>query len=332
MVAQHFARLRRVMCFIVAGWSVLGGRVQAAEPTLAFQAAGEGRYAFDTGPLRGRLTVTATGQGICSLVDTASGRELTKGQKDYGIFSFYRLLATDQRWGVAAWGLPKTVELTPDGGASISWSPRPEHPFAITGEFRWVAADMLDLSVEVTPQVAVRRFELFVGSYFADGFACQVYAQGRGKGEPAFLSVDVNPLIAGTYVSFPRDHRTAAMIYDGRWLKPPSPVDWAVTGFIAAPLALKLDKATGLTCVLMSRPQDCFAVNAPYNMEPPEDGVAGHHSTYFSLFGNDLQAGQKVRAFLRLVVGKITPAQAVERYHEFLKKYPDAATGPVGQR
>jgi hypothetical protein len=310
---------------------ILSAHVLAAEPRLAFRPGGDGQYDFDTGPLRGQLTATATGQGICSLVDTASGRELTKGQKDYGIFSFYRLLATDQRWGHSIWAFPKTVEVTADGSVHISWSPQPEHPFEIKGVFRWAAADTLDVLVEATPQLPVRRFELFVGSYFADGFACQVYAQGRAKPDPAFLPVDVNPLIAGTYLSFPRDHRTAAIIYDGRWLKPPSPVDWAVTGFMAAPLALKQDKATGLTCVLMSRPQDCFAVNMPYNMGRPEDGVAGHHSTYFSLFGTDLQAGQTARAFLRLVVGKFTPAQAVERYQEFLKKYPDATTQPAAK-
>jgi hypothetical protein len=63
-------------------------------------------------------------------------------------------------------------------------------------------------------------------------------------------------------------------------------------------------------------------------MDPPEDGVAGHHSTYLSLFGADLKPGQTAEAHLRLVVGKFTPAQALDRYQEFLRKYPAPATQP----
>ncbi len=301
----------------------------AAASDLAFGPGENGLFAFDTGPFRGHLTATATGQGLCSLVDKGSGRELTKGSKDYGLFSFYRLLAVDQRWGSSAWSLPKTAERTPDGGVRITWAGRPEHPFDIRGTFRWSAPDTLDVLAEVTPQIDVHRFELFLGSYFADTFRSQVYVRGRGGAPPRFLPVDVNPLIVGTYVSFPRDHRTAAIIYDGRWLIPPSPVDWAVTGSMAAPLVLQQDRATGLTCVIMARPQDCFVVSAPYNMEPPEDGVAGHHSTYLSLFGTDLKAGETARAYLRAVIGKLAPAQAVERYHEFLKSCPAPATQPA---
>jgi len=318
-------------CLIVGALVLTTVRARAAGPNLAFAPGENGQFGFDTGPFRGHLTVTATGQGLCSLIDKASGRELTRGSKDYGLFSFYRLLAVDQRWGSSAWSLPKTTERTPDGGVRIAWAGAPEHPFDIRGTFRWSAPDTLDVLAEVTPQIDVCRFELFIGSYFADTFRSQVYVRGRGGAQARFLAVDVNPLIAGTYVSFPRDHKTAAIIYDGRWLIPPNPVDWAVTGFMAAPLVLQQDRATGLTCVIMARPQDCFVVSAPYNMEPPEDGVAGHHSTYLSLFGTDLKAGETARAYMRAVIGKFTPAQAVERYQEFLKSCPAPATQPVAQ-
>ncbi len=309
---------------------VMGTGAMAADAKLAFRPGKDGSFDFDTGLLRGRLAATQTGAGVTSLIQAASGRELTKGSKDYGLFSFYRLLAVDQRWGEYVWGFPKTAKDLPDGSVRISWPSKPEHPFDIQGTFRWAAPDTLDVLVEVTPQEAVRRFELFLGSYFADTFSSQVYVRPRGGvGDPRFLPVEVNPLIVGTYLSFPRDHKTAAIIYDGRWLKPPHPVDWAVTGFMAAPLVLQQDGNTA--CVLMARPQDCFVVSTPYNMPPPQDGVASHHSTYFSLFGTDLQAGQKTQAYMRLVVGKITPAQAVERYREFLQKYPEPATRPGGK-
>ena len=99
----------------------------------------------------------------------------------------------------------------------------------------------------------------------------------------------------GTYLAYPRDLRAARMIYDGRWEQGHSPVQWSVTRFLAAPLSLMRDAKRDVTFVLMARPEDCFAVAMPYNKEPP-DGVAGHRSMYFSLFGGDLKAGQPARA------------------------------------
>lgn len=310
---------------------LLGTQTLAGGAELAFRPGPDGRFSFDTGPFRGHLIASPTGQGLCSLIDTASGRELTKGSDTYGIFSFYRLLGTDQRWGEFVWAFPKTAEPTDDGGVRIAWPAKPEHPFDMSGTFRWVATDTLDVRIEVTAHEAARNFELFLGSYFADGFRTQVYVRGR-DGQPRFQSPDINPLIAGTYLAFPRDHRTGAIIYDGRWLKPPHPVNWAITGNIARPLVLQQDRVSGLTCAIMARPRDCFVVSTPYNMEPPEDGVAGHHSTYLSLFGADLRAGQTLQAFLRLVVGKLTPDQAVARYDEFLKMYPEPTTRPESGR
>ena len=46
----------------------------------------------------------------------------------------------------------------------------------------------------------------------------------------------------------------------------------------------------------MSPPSDCFGVLTPFEAE-------GHRSTYLSLFGNDLKAGETAKARTRLVVG-----------------------------
>ena len=67
--------------------------------------------------------------------------------------------------------------------------------------------------------------------------------------------------------------RRYPMIYDGRWEFPPSPVTWAFTRYLAAPIGIRRHAEAGLTAVVMSPPDDCFAVAMPYNREPP-DGVA----------------------------------------------------------
>ena len=83
---------------------------------------------------------------------------------------------------------------------------------------------------------------------------------------------------------------------------------------LSAPLALRRDAKSGLTAVLMSRPNDCFAVAMPY-------GEEGHRAVYLSLFGGDLKAGQETSASARLVIGKdVSEGRAMELYRAYLGK------------
>ncbi len=67
----------------------------------------------------------------------------------------------------------------------------------------------------------------------------------------------------------------------------------------------------------MAPPADCFAVATPYNQDPP-DRVANHRSLYLSLFGQDVGAGETVRARSRLVVAAgLTDEAAVKRFEEY---------------
>lgn len=296
---------------------------------LSFHPAGDGVFAFDTGQVRGRLTAGTNSQGVISLVDSKTGKELTRGQAAYGILSFYRLLSTDHRWGAVAWDWPKRGRLLPGGAVEITWPAGDDHPVDLTAVYRWSAPGTLDLEASATPARVIAKLEVFLGSYFADAFRAQVYLKParHGSGQPGLVSPDVNPLVVGTYLAFPRDRAAASLFYDGRWDKGLNPVQWSVTRHMAGPLVIQHDRQTGITCALMARPDDCFAVNVPYNMDPA-DGVAGHHSTYLSLFGRDVKAGETVRARLRLLVGTdLPPEKLLEAYRGFAQ---DAGTtGPA---
>jgi hypothetical protein len=94
----------------------------------------------------------------------------------------------------------------------------------------------------------------------------------------------------------------------------------SVTQLMAGPLCMRQDAKSGIAVLLMSPPEDCFAVETPYNMDSP-DGVAGHYSMYLSLFGKDLKAGQPARARVRLVVAHdVTDQGAVELYEKYLQE------------
>ncbi len=288
-------------------------------PDLSFAPGADGQFAFDTGVLKGRLSATAKEQGLTSVVDVKTGRELTKGRNEYGIFTYYRFLGSDRRWGTMGWVMPKTAERTSDGAVRVTWSANPEQPFELIATYKWARPNAIDVETAVKVEKDLPQFEVFIGSYFADTSRCSVYLKpGRHtRGEPELAAADVCPLTRGVYYAFVRDLAAARMIFDGRWLLGDHPVDWSITRHLAGALAVQEDRRSGPACVLMSRPEDCPVVYASYNMDPP-DGVASHHSTYLGLFGKDIRAGQTVRTTSRLVVlEKVAVEQVISEYRKF---------------
>lgn len=292
IVKKHLA----LSVFLVA-WVVAA--VQAEGPPFAFQAVEKGYSAFDTGVLRGKMKLDGTYQGIASLVYVPTGMELLKPP---GVLSYYRVLTTGFRYGthghsgaVRDWPLVARVV---DGGAlEVRFPPAADHPMELTGTFRWRSADTLDLETTIKTPAALPRLEIFLSSYFVEGFDALVYVRRNryGSGKPAaLLRADWNELLDGNYLMFPRDEDALRMIYDGRWDIPPNPVTWGFLRWLAAPIAVRRNVEAGLTAVFMSPPADCFAMSLPYNKQPA-DGVAGHRAIYQSLFGRDLAAGQTAK-------------------------------------
>lgn len=313
---KSFAAASVLAALIVAG-AVLPAAAQT--PNLAFCDAGQGAFAFDTGVLKGTLRADASTAAVTSIVDAKTGAELLHGPGGLGLFTFYRLLAANHRWGDVIWTWPKNTRLSANGAVEIAWPPADDHPLEIIATLKWSSPESLDMTVRLTPQRDVAAPELFLGSYFAAGFDSLVYlaAPRHAPGKPDFLRADVGPLTHGTYMMFPRDLKAARLIYDGRWEIGSNPVQWSISRYIAAPLAMRRDEKKDVAAVLMARKQDCFAVGCSYNMQPP-DGVAAHYSTYLCLFGEDLKAGQSATAKVRAVFGRgLTPARAVELYDRF---------------
>jgi len=285
---------------------------RAEPPQLGFREAGEGMFEFDTGLLRGRLKLDGTYQGLYPLVHGPSGAELVHAP---GVFSFYRVLATNRRHGKNARDWPTQSELLADGAVEVRFAPADEHPLEIVGVHRFAAPGTLDLEIEVAPRCDMPRFELFLSSYFGPGFLASVWVDDSGGGR--FVPIDRPPDAQGAYVMYPRDDEAVAMIRDGRWQYPPNPVDWAVGRRLRAPLVIRRDTALGLSAVMMCPPGDCFAVASPWNPASPD--AKGYRSVYLSLFGRDLRAGEKAHARCRLLLAEdLSDEQAVELYRDYL--------------
>lgn len=272
---------------------------------LRFIPAGE-EFQFDTGALRGTLRGGGKSTGLSAVFDCATGTNLAKSM---GLFSHYRLLDSDTRYGTAAWDWPSSAKLLPNGVVEVLWQADADHPFDLKATYRWAASNALDVTTTVTAKKDLKKFESFLASYFSGFPQSRVFAKRDGKSE--FIAAEQ---ANGTWQAFPRDDDAVKIIGDGRWKRPPHPVEWNIMPLLAAPLGMRRDEATGLTALVMARPHDCFGVLTPF-------GEEGHRSLYLSLFGRDLKSGESVTAISRLVIGRgISDAQAVAMFESFMKE------------
>ncbi|NQT17858.1 MAG: hypothetical protein HQ582_34210 [Planctomycetes bacterium] len=312
---------RSLACSVVVLLGALGHAAPGAElPGLGFQAAEEGGfYTFDTGVLRGRVRLNGKSQGITEVVHCPSETSMAAGGRLPGLMSYYRIFSGDTRFGHAARDWPTTVEVRDDGALEVFWPAADEHPLEMTALYRFRRPDTLDVTTTVKPLVDMPAFEVFLSSYYEKAFRARVYVKPDGEPDavPRFVPIDRTPDAAGGYVMFPRDELGLRLIRDGRWTVPPSPVDWDVIRWLAAPLVMRRDESTGLAALMMSPPEDCFAISSSWNPTSPDAG--GYRSLYLSFYGRDLKAGQTARARSRLVVAKgFSDEQVVKRYEEYL--------------
>jgi hypothetical protein len=313
--------MRKCLVFLTI---VLLATVQAAgaPADLAFRTAEEeGFYAFDTGVLRGKVRLGGKSQGITEVVHVPSGVAVAAGGRLPGLVSYYRIFKTNTRYGSAARDWPTETKVLPDGALEAFWSAAEGHPLEITAVHRFRRPDTLDVETTVKPLEDMPAFEAFLSSYYEKGFHARVWVKSAGdaSARARFVPADRGADAKGRYVMFPRDEAALATILDGRWKIPPSPVDWDIVRWLAAPLAMRRDQASGVTAVMMSPPEDCFAIASPYNPDSPD--AAGYRSLYLSFFGQDLKAGQTARAHCRLVVGQnLSDEEVVERYEQYLKE------------
>jgi hypothetical protein len=279
---------------------------QAGNGKLGFTAAGTNEFAFDTGVLKGKLRAGGKSTGLSSVVHLPTGVTLDTSM---GLFGHYRVFTTNKRYGTAAWDWPSDARLRRDGSVEVRWPSTDDRPFELRAVYRWAAADTLDLETSVQAKADLPKFESFMASYFAECFtnAC-VYA--RSTSQQWLETADKSH---GTWQAFPRDDQAVAIIEDGRWKLPPNPVDWVIRPRLAKPLAIRGCPANDLRAVIMSPPQDCFAVLTPFEAE-------GHRSMYLCLFGIDLKAGETARARARLVIGTDLAGKIDQLYSDYLQQ------------
>lgn len=290
---------------LAAAWLPAAG---AGNASLRISAAENGEFRFDTGVLRGVLRAGGRSLGLSSVVHIPSGKTISQ---TYGLFSHYRLLSANHRYGPAAWDAPSEPRLREDGSLEVRWPAADGRPFELRVRYRWSAPSALDAETSVRALEDVPAFESFLASYFAESFAsAMVYAKTAG-GEPSLLAAEA---ANGAWQMFPRDPAAIDLIRDGRWTIPPNPVDWSIRPALEAPLAVRRDPQSGITAILMAPPEDSFAVASPQQSDR-------HYSMYLALFGRTIKAGETARARARLLIA-VAPGDAaiVASYRAYLEE------------
>lgn len=302
-----------LLSFVLVGLSV---RAAAPASALRFSPAGSNEFSFDTGVLKGKLRAGGKSTGFSSVVHVPTGERVDGSM---GLLSPYRIFSSNKRYGTAAWDWPSQAHLLAEGGVEVLWSPAPERPFELRAVYRLTAPTVLDFETTLTARTNLNGLELFLASYFAAGFTNSlVYV--KSNHQAWLMRADRE---CGVWLAFPRDNQAVSLIQDGRWKLEPNPVDWVIMPQLAKPLGIRKSPANDVRAVVMSLPEDCFALSTPFELEP-------HRSLYLSLFGRDLKAGETARARARLVIRSDLSGEGIDAvYNDYLRQM---RAGPAGQR
>ena len=292
-------------------------------------------YAFETDEIQGALRPgnEFPHHGLTHLVHKATGVEFVHPL--YAILNLYRFMHRDPAGGAATGmdsdlGNPRQGERRVEADASsvtLRWALQaPTHPeMAIRYEI--VEPATIDMTVTVTPNAIAHDFEALLACYFDPVHLPHVYLArdrfeledepGLYADEPELAPVNVNPVFRGGVLAYPRDEDAVGISVDGRWrdIARFSPVRR-----YKVPVCFQADRQQRVAAVLMSRPDDCFAVSSGYDSPDARDRFHKHNPLYLSLFGGTLEPGEKRTARARLVVTELdeTFSQPLEHYAAFL--------------
>jgi hypothetical protein len=302
---------RMMILSVVAMWCAAAAAEESQTSNkLAFTPGENSVFAFDTGVMQGRLRGDGRAFGLYTATHVPSGQAVSGSN---GVLGVYRVFSDGKRYGNAGWEWPSEAIRNPDGSVTVQCAAEPTRPFVLRGLYRWNSPAAVDLEIEVTPTQDLHAFEVFVSSYFDAAFtnaAAYVAENPQAEGKPGLMSAQKE---LGDWLMFPRDSAAVKLIQDGRWELPPNPVQWKILPTLGHPLAMRRVPESRVTTLLMTRPQDGFAIAMPFETE-------GHFSVYLSLFGRDIAAGKTARAIVRLQLLEAPTDDAIlAAYRDFVK-------------
>lgn len=282
-----------------------------------------GTFDFETSELRGSIQPQGAYHGISQLLHKPTSVELVHPK--YSVLNLFFLFSVNLKIGVPR-GWERTVEATEEA-VTLHWAANEEFLGELSARYEVREPNLVDLTVTVRSQGIYPRFELFLSDYFDPSLLPHVCLQSsvyaRAQGAPEIVPLTVNGAFEGTGLVFARDAHAARLCVDGRWdrreRKMPT-AQWCPVRYYAYPFGFQADLEKRVAAVLMSRPEDCFAVISGYDTPNQEDAFKNQNPMYLSLFGDDLVPGYERSVKVRMAVTPLddTLSQPQKLYEAFV--------------
>ena len=286
-------------------------------------------YTFETSELRGALRAQSPDpqvdirHGISDLVHKPSGVSIIHPK--YSALNLFRLFATH-----SGLGEPRLFERTVsvDGDTlTVHWGPADEHFASIEAVYQIKEPNLIGLTITVTAEATYESYEIFLSNYFDPPLLAHVYVATdrytREPGSEELIAPQENPVFKGMGLVYTRDAHAARRCVDGRWERKEMghpTAQFRPQREYAVPVAFQADMEKRVAAVLMSRPEDCFAVTSGYNTDDPEDAWKVQNPLYLSLFGSDFVPGTERTAHVRLAITALDDemSQPLALFRQFL--------------
>lgn len=278
-------------------------------------------WSFETDELTGLLDPTGARHGIKSLTHRATGVDVV--HEKYDLLNLFLLFAQNRCMGAA-----RDYEREIDAGEdrlTVTWPANETHRAQLTAVYELSGPNTIDLTITVHSDWPYPKYEVFLSNYFNAAMTSRVYLQAcpyvDPPDAPQWVAPVANDVFAGTGLVFPRDFHAARNSVDGRWTGIWALYQWNPQRFHELPICIQVDEASGVAAVLMSRPEDCYAVVTGYANAHPDDPFGNQNPMYLSLFGEDLSPGDERTTHVRLAVLELDEALQcpLEAYAEFLR-------------
>ncbi|MFC3767405.1 hypothetical protein ACFOSW_01865 [Paenibacillus sp. GCM10012303] len=283
---------------------------------------GDKRYSFRLDDTDIVLGADKGKHGLVSCRVPGIGYDLVR--EPYYVLNLYRIM-NEGRLRAIARNEPFVVSEETASGIRLQWEPTEANPCRMEAVYTIADASTIDLSITIEAVKPLSGHELTISSYF--DFLLEPYAvlpNWPGKKDDSdlhLLKVEDHPYIKGHYVYFPRDNEAAHTHLDGRWLdeKSGKPIAHFVTGpYYGRPIAVMGNEDVHV--VQMADPAECGAIGITYSSPEENDSIRRHNALYFTLFGGQLQAGDRREARMRQVIlsGKPSLDRLLELYKQFV--------------
>lgn len=282
----------------------------------------ESIWNFETEELKGFIQPDGDRHGVKELIHKPTGVDVVHPR--YDVLNLFLLFSTNLCMGTAR-EKERTIRAE-DNAIVVHWDPTDDHKAELIARYEIKEPNIIDLNITVRSNWPYPAYEVFLSNYFDPSMQPYVYVQGSPcvdpPNEPQWIAPQVNDVFVGTGLVFPRDQHAARRSVDGRWDRIWELYQWNPQRYYELPILFQADTKCRMAAVLMSRPEDCFAVVSGYNSDNMDDAFKGQNPLYLCLFGDDLVPGSERTVHCRLAVTELDQSisKPLELYEAFISE------------